>query len=298
MKKQSKSINLFCFGFGLTARYFVKELLKNKYKINLITTSRSKSSNKKFLNINYKNFYFENNKFDKKIKQYILNASHVLVSIPPKDRKDLVIENFYNEIHLNKKIKWLGYLSSTSVYGNYQGKWVNEKSKLLTNNETGINRIVAENEWLKLNQHHLIPTRIFRLSGIYSPERNIFLRLANGQIRYVKKSNHYFSRIHVADIAQVLFKSLIYSKAGEIYNVADNRPCSYDKIISFASGLMGIQNLSAVSFESLKEGEIKNFYKDSKKVSNAKIKKDLKVKLYFPTYKEGFKSILNNIFDC
>jgi len=157
MEKRSKSISLVCFGFGLTAKYFVKELLKNKYKINLITTSRSKSSNKKFLNINYKNFYFDNNKFDKKIKKYILNASHVLVSIPPRDRKDFVIENFYNEISLNKKIKWLGYLSSTSVYGDHDGKWVNEKSKLLTNNNTGINRIVAENEWLKLNRHQFVP---------------------------------------------------------------------------------------------------------------------------------------------
>jgi nucleoside-diphosphate-sugar epimerase len=295
MKKRFKSISLVCFGFGLTAKYFVKELLKNKYRINLITTSRSKTLNKKFLNIKYKNFYFDSNKFDKKIIKYILNASHILVSIPPIDRKDFVIENFYNEISLNKKIKWLGYLSSTSVYGNYYGKWVNEKSKLLTNNDTGINRIAAENEWLKLNRYHFVPTRIFRLSGIYSQERNLFLRLANGQIRYVKKSNHYFSRIHVVDIAQVLFKSLIYSKAGEIYNVADNMPCSYDKTISYACSLMRIQNPPPVSLQSLNEDEMKNFYKDSKKVSNAKIKKDLKVKLNFPTYKEGFKEILNNI---
>ena len=295
MEKQSKSISLVCFGFGLTAKYFVKELLKNKYRINLVTTSRSKTVNKKFLNINYKNFYFDSNKFDKKIIKHILNASHILVSIPPRDRKDFVIENFYNEISLNKKIKWLGYLSSTSVYGNYDGKWVNEKSKLLTNNDTGINRIVAENEWLKLNRYHFVPTRIFRLSGIYSQERNLFLRLANEQIRYVKKSNHYFSRIHVADIAQVLFKSLIYSKVGEIYNVADNMPCSYEKTIFYACSLMRIQNPPPVSLQSLNEGKMKNFYKDSKKVSNAKIKKDLKVKLNFPTYKEGFKEILNNI---
>ena len=295
MEKQSKSISLVCFGFGLTAKYFVKELLKNKYKIHLITTSRSKSFNKRFLNINYKNFYFDNNKFDKKIKKYILNASHILVSIPPSNRKDFVIENFYNEISLNKKIKWLGYLSSTSVYGNHDGKWVSEKSKLLTNNDTGINRIVAENEWLKLNRYHFVPTRIFRLSGIYSQERNVFLRLANDQIRYVKKSNHFFSRIHVADIAQVLSKSLIYSKVGEIYNVADNMPCSYEKTIFYACSLMRIQNPPPVSLQSLNEGKMKNFYKDSKKVSNAKIKKDLKVKLNFPTYKEGFKEILNNI---
>ncbi len=297
MKKLSKSISLVCFGFGLAAKYFVKELLRNKYKIKLITTSRSKSSNNKFLNINYKNFYLDNNKFDKKIIKYILNASHILVSIPPRNRKDLVVENFYNEISLNKKIKWLAYLSSTSVYGNHNGKWVDERSKLLSNNDTGINRIVAENEWLKLNRHHLVPTRIFRLSGIYSPERNIFLRLAREQVRYVKKSNHIFSRIHVADIAQVLSKSLIYSKPGEIYNVADNLPCSYDQTISYACNLMGVKTPPSENFKSLKDSEMKNFYKDSKKVGNFKIKKDLKVKLQFPSYKEGFKSILNNIFN-
>ena len=297
MKKLSKSINLVCFGFGLAAKYFVKELLRNKYKIKLITTSRSKSSNNKFLNINYKNFHLDNNKFDKKIIKYILNASHILVSIPPRNRKDLVIENFYNEISLNKKIKWLAYLSSTSVYGNHNGKWVDERSKLLSNNDTGINRIVAENEWLKLNRYHLVPTRIVRLSGIYSQERNIFLRLAREQVRYVKKSNHFFSRIHVADIAQVLSKSLIYSKPGEIYNVADNIPCSYDQTISYACNLMGVKIPPSENFQLLKDSEIKNFYKDSKKVGNFKIKKDLKVKLQFPSYKEGFKSILNNIFN-
>jgi nucleoside-diphosphate-sugar epimerase len=297
MKKLSKSINLVCFGFGLTAKYFVKELLRNKYKIKLITTSRSNSSNNKFLNINYKNFHLDNNKFDKKIIKYILNASHILVSIPPRNRKDLVIENFYNEISLNKKIKWLAYLSSTSVYGNHNGKWVDERSKLLSNNDTGINRIGAENEWLKLNRYHLVPTRIFRLSGIYSPERNIFLRLAREQVRYVKKSNHFFSRIHVADIAQVLSKSLIYSKPGEIYNVADNMPCSNDQTISYACNLMGVKIPPSENFQLLKDSEMKNFYKDSKKVGNFKIKKDLKVKLQFPSYKKGFKSILNNIFN-
>jgi nucleoside-diphosphate-sugar epimerase len=297
MKKLSKSINLVCFGFGLTAKYFVKELLRNKYKIKLITTSRSNSSNNKFLNINYKNFHLDNNKFDKKIIKYILNASHILVSIPPRNRKDLVIENFYNEISLNKKIKWLAYLSSTSVYGNHNGKWVDERSKLLGNNDTGINRIVAENEWLKLNRYHLVPTRIFRLSGIYSPERNIFLRLAREQVRYVKKSNHFFSRIHVADIAQVLSKSLIYSKPGEIYNVTDNMPCSNDQTISYACNLMGVKIPPSANFQLLKDSEMRNFYKDSKKVGNFKIKKDLKVKLQFPSYKEGFKSILNNIFN-
>jgi dTDP-D-glucose 4,6-dehydratase len=135
------------------------------------------------------------------------------------------------------------------------------------------------------------------LSGIYSPERNIFLRLAREQVRYVKKSNHFFSRIHVADIAQVLSKSLIYSKPGEIYNVADNMPCSYDQTISYACNLMGVKIPPSENFQLLKDSEMKNFYKDSKKVGNFKIKKDLKVKLQFPSYKEGFKSILNNIFN-
>jgi nucleoside-diphosphate-sugar epimerase len=135
------------------------------------------------------------------------------------------------------------------------------------------------------------------LSGIYSPERNIFLRLARKQVRYVKKSNHIFSRIHIADIAQVLSKSLIYSKPGEIYNVSDNLPCPYDQTISYACNLMGVKIPPSENFKSSNDSKMKNFYKDSKKVSNLKIKKDLKVKLQFPSYKEGFKSILNNIFN-
>ena len=294
MKKQSKSINLICFGFGLTAKYFVKELIKNKYKINLIATSRSKSSINKIFNISYKNFYLDEEKFDKKIIKYINESTHILVSIPPRDRIDYVIKNFRKYLIATKKLKWLGYLSSTGVYGDHKGKWVNEKSKLLTTSETGINRIIAENVWLQLHRNQLIPARVFRLSGIYSLERNIFSRIKNNHISYYKKTNHYFSRIHVKDIALVLFKSLKFSKAGEIYNVTDNFPCSYETVLMYACSLLKTSVPKATNIKKLKDSEMRHFYQESKKVSNKKIVKNFRLKFNYPTYKQGLKSIFNH----
>ena len=123
-----KDINIFCFGFGQVAKNFIKKLSVEQYNINLSATSRSESSKKTFNGINYNSYLFNSEKFDQNLVVKLKEADHILVSIPPENQEDLVIKNFSKFIE-SFKVKWITYLSATSIYGDHKGEWVNENSK-------------------------------------------------------------------------------------------------------------------------------------------------------------------------
>jgi hypothetical protein len=165
-----KSINIFCFGFGQVAKSFIKKLIIENYNITLTTTSRNKSSKEKYKSINYNNYLFDGSKFDNNLLVELKKADHILVSIPPEKQEDLVLKNFSKFIG-DTKVKWITYLSSTSVYGDHKGLWVNENSKTKPTSFNGISRLNAENSWLSLQMNKHLSVQIFRLSGIYISEQ-------------------------------------------------------------------------------------------------------------------------------
>ena len=288
-----KSINIFCFGFGQVAKSFIKKLIIENYNITLTTTSRNKSSKENFKGINHNSYLFDGNKFDNNLLVELKKADHILVSIPPEKQEDLVVKNFSKFIE-DTKVKWITYLSSTSVYGDHKGMWVNENSKTKPTSFNGISRIKAENSWLSLQMSKNLSVQIFRLSGIYSNEKNILVRLKLGTAKLINKKGHYFSRIHVEDIANILFKSLSKFKSGEIYNLADDKPSSSEEITLHGAKLLNIKNLKKIEINDLESEMLKTFYKDSKKVSNKKTKKYFSYNLKFPTYIEGLDYIRDN----
>jgi len=290
-------VNLFCLGFGQVAQYFVKKLLLEKKNFRLITTNTKKTLDQKFQNIKFKSYFFSNFAYDKKIVSSLENATHILISIPPKNYKDLVLENYKKILCQQKKIKWIGYLSSTSVYGNHHGKYVSEYSGLLTNTKVGINRVIVENEWLNLFKFYDLPIRVFRLSGIYSNETNVLERILRNELNILKFKDQYISRIHVEDIANIIFKSLKFSKPGEIYNVSDNKPSRYSDVVKYGCKLLNMSYKSLINKKNFKNSNVDVFFRDSKKVSNKKIILNFKVKLKYPTYKEGLNSIFNNFYN-
>ena len=288
-----KKINIFCFGFGQVAKYFIYNLSK-KYEVKLATTSREKTQKKKIFGINYNSYHFLDKNFDKDIINEIKDYDHILVSVPPKNGIDIVIKNFQKFLG-DVEINWITYLSATSVYGDHQGKWVDEKSKLNPSTDNGKSRLTAEKTWIEFCNKKKLPIQIFRLSGIYSLERNIFKRIKSGLQKIVNKPDHFFSRIHVEDIANILEITLEDEKmkSGEIYNLSDDYPCPNTEVVDYACNLMKISKPKIIEINEIKNEMLKNFYKDSKKVSNKKIKEVFSYKLKFPTYKEG----LNNIFN-
>lgn len=288
-----KEVNIFCFGFGQVAKNFIKKINTKNIKINLTVTSRETTNKGVFDGIEYYSFQFSQDSFDKNLIKNLESSNYILVSIAPISGEDIVIKNFLN-IFDGKKIKWLTYLSATSVYGDHRGEWVDEKSKTNPTSSTGIQRLKAERSWMELAEDKKLPVQIFRLSGIYSNENNVLKRLKSGDARIIKKENQFFSRIHVDDISEVLFKSLEQFKAKEIYNISDDRPASSEEVILFGSKLLNIEPPAVIELKFLENEMTRNFYKDSKKVNNKKMKEIFDYKLKYSTYVEGLTDIYNN----
>ena len=287
------AMNIVCFGFGQVARNFIKKLNNDGVLFNLTTTSREETKIKKFENIDYQSFHFTEKSFDKKFISKLEEADHILLSIAPVNGVDIVIKNFQNYFKPNK-LKWLTYLSATSVYGNHNGDWVDENSEAKPTSPNGIERLKIENEWMKLSEKFDLPFQIFRLSGIYSNQYNILTRLKSGGAKIINKKNHFFSRVHVEDIANILYNSLNKFKKKEIYNISDDKPASAEEVAMYGVKLLGINKPKTIEINELESEMLKNFYKDSKKVDNKKMKEFFNYKLKYPTYVEGLNYIYNN----
>ena len=287
-------INIFCLGFGQVAKNFIKKLNTQNIKINLTVTSRESTSKKVFDGIEYDSFQFSQDSFDKNLIKNLETSNYILVSIPPVNSEDIVIKKF-QQIFKEKKLKWLTYLSATSVYGDHKGEWVDENSETKPTTINGSGRLNAENSWLSIEKDKKLPIQIFRLAGIYSIEKNIIVRLKSGSVKLIDKKNHYFSRIHVEDIANLLFESLTNFKSKEIYNLSDDKPTPSEEVTLYGARILGIKNLKKIKVEEIESEMLKNFYKESKKVSNKKIKNYFNYNLKFPTYVEGLNYIRNKL---
>ena len=286
-------MNLFCFGFGQVARNFIKKLDNKNINYVLNTTNREET---KYIDINNKKFLsykLNEDGYDENIKEILNKADHALISIPPIQNDDLVLKNLIK--FMNKdRVKWITYLSATSVYGNHNGEWVDENSKCIPSSSNGIARLKVENCWLDLFKKFNYPIQIFRLSGIYSDKNNVLKRLKTGEAKLIFKENHFFSRIHVDDISNILFKSLKTFKSGEIFNISDDKPAPLSEVTLYGAKLLNIKKLKELKVEEIDSEMLKNFFKDSKKVQNKKMKEFFDYNLKYPSFTEGLDYIRNN----
>ncbi len=287
-------INIFCFGFGQVAECFINKLIQEKKDFDLSITSRQETHKIEFNNFKITSYHFTNENFDNSIIKKIEEANYILISIPPIEGKDIVANYFERRLKNIPNCKWITYLSATSVYGDHKGEWVNENSTTKPTSSNGSSRLAAENTWKKLSNKNKYPLQIFRLAGIYSNEFNVLKRLQKGKLQIVDKKNHFFSRIHVEDIANILFKSLNNFKNNEIYNISDDKPASQREVAAYGAKLLNLENPNTVKIEEVESEMLQNFYKDSKKVDNRKMKAFFKYNLKFPTYVEGLDYIFNN----
>ena len=287
-------LKVFCFGFGQVAESFINKLINEKKDFDLSITSRQETHQIDFNNIKINSYQFSENKADQSLVQNLEYADYILISIPPVDGKDIVANFLETNSKIKINCKWITYLSATSVYGDHKGNWVNENSVTKPSSSNGVSRLKAENTWLKLSKKNNYPLQIFRLAGIYSEKFNILKRLQTGKVKIVNKKDHFFSRIHVEDIANILFKSINNFKNNEIYNICDDKPASQNEIAIYGAKLLKIDQPKPIKLEEVESKMLQNFYKDSKKVDNTKMKNFFKYNLRFPTYIEGLDHIFNN----
>jgi nucleoside-diphosphate-sugar epimerase len=282
MKKKLLSL-----GHGYSAQVFEKFLDPKIWEISVTTRDLKKAEILTARNINV--FIWPSIDLTKEIT----SASHILLSIPPGEHGDLVFDSYFEAIKNAKDLEWIGYLSTTGVYGDHKGNWVNEKTKVNPTTVRGKRRVLAEKQWLSLAKDHRAPVNIFRLAGIYGQGRGPFSKILAGAAKRIIKENQVFSRIHVEDIAQVLLASVNRPGVGQIYNVCDDLPAPPEDVLSYAAKLLHKENPPKVDFFSTNLSEmVRSFYAENKRVENFKIKNDLDIKLKYPNYKVGLKSIL------
>lgn len=218
-------------------------------------------------------------------------ATHLLISAAPDENGDPVLAELRDEIARRAgQFEWVGYLSTTGVYGDHQGDWVGETTPLTPATRRGIARVEAEVAWTAIPG---LPLHIFRLAGIYGPGRGPFAKVRNGTARRIIKQGQVFSRTHVADIARVLAASIKRPNPGAAYNVCDDDPAPPEDVIAYAAELLGLPIPEAVDFETAEMTPMaRSFYAESKKVRNDRIKDELGVELLYPDYRSGLRSLL------
>ena len=217
-------------------------------------------------------------------------ATHLLISAAPDDDGDPVLNALRKEINARaRQFQWVGYLSTTGVYGDHDGDWVDEGSPLTPATVRGQARVRAEADWSTLG----LPLHIFRLAGIYGPGRGPFEKVRQGTARRIIKPGQVFSRIHVTDIAQVLAASIARPNPGRAYNLCDDDPAPPEDVIAFAAQLLGLPVPPAEDFATAQMTPMaRSFYAESKKVRNDRIKDELGVKLAYPNYRIGLTALL------
>jgi hypothetical protein len=268
------------FGFGFSAEALARRLDPAIWQIS--GTSRSVEGAAKIAARGHTGLAFGD------MDMIPATVTHIVSSVPPDTQGDPVLRKFSGQLAARAKyFEWVAYLSTTGVYGDHGGAWVDEDTPLTPNTERGHRRQTAETAWLEL------PVHIFRLAGIYGPGRNALESLKDGTAKRVIREGQVFSRIHVEDIAGILEASMAHPNPGRAYNVADNESCPPQDVITYGAELLGIPPPPEIPFENAELSPMaRSFFMDSKRVSNARVKDELGYEFLFPDYRVGLKSLL------
>lgn len=274
---------LFSFGHGYSARALSRHLVPQGWRV--IGTSRDAAQMEAIRLAGAEPMIWPGSDPD------LDGVTHLLISTAPTEEGDPVLSALHDQIaERAAQFRWVGYLSTTAVYGDHQGGWVDEMTPPAPTADRGRWRVRAEDQWSSIPE---LPLHIFRLAGIYGPGRGPFSKLRRGGLRRIIKPGQVFSRIHVEDIAQVLAASIARSNPGAIYNVCDDEPVPPQDVIGYAAQLQGMPLPPAVPFE---EADLtpmaRSFYSENKRVRNDRIKSELGVTLRYPNYRIGLEALI------
>jgi nucleoside-diphosphate-sugar epimerase len=266
----------FLFGLGFSGQVIARRLIEAGWSV--AGTSRSGTADVPGVTV----YPFERGR---PLPAGALNGvTHVLSAVPPDEQGDPVIDTL-----TGRTLDWAGYLSTTGVYGDCGGAWVDETAPLNPTGERSRRRVAAEAQWLAL------PAHVFRLAGIYGPGRSAIDSVRDATARRINKPGQVFSRVHVEDIAQTVLASMARPHPGAAYNVCDNDAAPPQDVIAHAAHLLGVEPPPEMGWDEAKavlSPMALSFYADNKRVSNARIKRELGVVLKYPTYREGLAAIL------
>jgi nucleoside-diphosphate-sugar epimerase len=283
---------LLAVGLGYSAKALARRLHARGWRI--IGTSRSGEGVRAIDAMGYDGVAFDGTAPSPALARAMSEATHLLVSASPGPDGDPLLARHAGDLRA-AKLQWVGYLSTIGVYGNHDGKWVDEETPPAPTSQRGQARVEAERAWAAFSEETSVPLGIFRLSGIYGPGRGPLEKLRRRESRAVIKPGQVFNRIHVEDIATALEAAI--SCSGErpgprVYNVTDDEPAPPQDVLDFAADLIGVPHPTRVPFEQADMSAMaRSFYSDNKRTANARMKAELRVKLAYPTYREGIRAL-------
>lgn len=290
---------LFCFGLGYSAEALIRRLKGKGW--HLAGTCREEKTRARLAKRGIKAHLFDGTAPMKDADKILAGTTHVLISVPPGEDAsgtvDPVLRHHLPHLRaIRDTVKWIGYLSSTSVYGDAQGRPVDEDWPCRPTSTSGRRRVEAEGAWLALAAPpDRLPVHAFRLAGIYGPGRSELDRVKAGTAKRINRPRHRFSRIHADDIARVLLASMAKPNPGAAYNVCDDEPAAPAKVTEEACRLLKVDPPPMQLLEdALKTMSpmAANFWRDDRFMLNFRIKDELGVKLAYPNYRVGLKAIL------
>ena len=276
---------LLSLGHGYSARALAARLIPQGWRI--IGTTRSPEKLKEIAATGVEPMLWPGDDLSALLQE----VPNLLVSAGPGPEGDPVLLELQDQITAAApQLRWVGYLSTTGVYGDHGGDWVDETTPLAPSTRRGAARVQAEAAWGAIPD---LPLHIFRLAGIYGPGRGPFAKVRKGTARRIIKQGQVFSRIHVEDIAQALELSLAKPQPGAIYNLCDDDPAPPQDVIGHAAALLGLPLPPAVNFDEAEMTPMaRSFYAESKKVRNDHAKAALGWQPIYPDYRSGLAALL------
>ena len=278
-------------GCGYSSQRLATRLLHSGEGWRAVGTTRDKAKAESLRGLGIAPLLFDGKSGSDDLRAAAASATHILHSIPPEAEGDSVYP-LLAAMPLTH-VRWFGYLSTTGVYGDRGGGWVDETDAPLPNNVRTKLRVAAENNWLNIYSSSGVPVHVFRLAGIYGPGRSAIDDINAGTARRIERPGQYFSRIHVDDLVTVLAASMHAPAPGQIYNVCDDEPAPSGDVVEYASRLMGRPPPPLIPYEQADLTPMaRSFYESNRRVRNDKIKRELGIALSYPTYREGLAQLL------
>jgi len=279
--------NLLIFGLGYCAGAFARRVAGEA----AIAGTVRKAEKAAAMPAGIAALVFDGTRRDAAVADAIRSATDIVVSVPPGGESDAVLAHHAADIAAAPRLRWIGYLSSVGVYGNYGGAWVSERTTPHPPEGRAMARLVAERGWARLAMERNTPLATLRIAGIYGPGRNAFVQLAGGTARRILKPGQVFNRIHLDDIAATI-AAAYHGRAGGIFNLADDEPGPGPDVIEYAARLMGVAPPPGVDFEAAGLSPMaRSFYDGNRRVANRKIKEELRIVLRYPTYRAGLDAL-------
>ena len=281
---------LFVFGLGFSALALGRDLMAEGWSI--AGTTRSEEKRKALEAEGIEAHLFSRDNPLKDPNAAFDGVTHLLTSIAPDEIGDQVLGRHEQDLRIQDRIAWAGYLGTTGVYGDQEGAWVDETTPPSPSQPRTRRRVAAEGHWLASG----LPVHIFRLAGIYGPGRNALETVKAGRAHRIIKPGQMFGRIHVDDIVQVLKASIAKPNPGAIYNVADDEPAPPQDVVTFAAGLLGVEPPPETPFAQADlSAAARSFYADNRKVANGRIRNELGIDLRYPNYRDGLRALLDGV---